>query len=340
MNQVTDEKKEALTKTLAIAGFIAVVVFAVWLAVQIVSVIPSAFSSLASIADVVYNYNNKQEIETSTENTVMNAGESFTITWTDMRKNGTYAFSYACTDGVSVEIRNGGDIATIACDTQVMLGDASTLEVRVSSEKARFVDVPYTITFTAEGEKETISKNSALTIVNASIPASGVVQAPVDEEDSETDTTSASPVTPSKTPVYTAGKPVTVTKYVYVTPTSDPKGKVDLQVTFLGIGTIHGKTFVSASSIDADDQGALQFEVKNVGTKTAEDWSYVAELPSDITYKSGDQKSLKPNERAVITLGFTGIEDDGSEKVSVEVTAKNDVKDSNDEFSKTVKVTD
>jgi hypothetical protein len=342
MNQVTEEKKEAMTKILAIAGFIAVVIFAVWLAVQIVKVIPSAFSSLASIADVVYNYNNKQELEVSTPNSVVNAGDSFTINWTDMRKAGTYSFSYECTDGVSVEVRSNGEINPVACDTDLDLGDVASLELRISSEKFRFVDVPYTITFTETDGEETAAKKSTVTLVNASIPTSGVADNTDPEEPKETPVVSkpvTKPVTTVK-PTYTAGKPITTTKYVYVTPVSDPKGKIDLQVTFLGVGTLVGKTFVPKAVIDADEDGALQFEVKNIGTKTSGEWEYEANLPSDITYASPDQKALKPNERAVITLGFSGISAEGSEKIGVEVTTKNDTKTINNEFTRTIKIVD
>lgn len=339
MNQVSEENKEALTKVLAILGFLAIVILGVWLAVKIVSIIPSAFSSLASIADVVYNYSPNQKLEVATDESVINGGESFTIAWTDMRKEGIYAFSYECADGVSVDIRQNGEIKSVACNTPTELGNVTSLEVRIASEKSRFVDVPYTITFTDKNSTEaSADARSTVTIVNASIPAAGIA---IEEEPKETPRTSAPAPTPTKTktPTYVAGTPTTVTKYVYVTPVSDPKGKIDLQVTFLGVGTLSGKTFTPKSSIDSDDQGALQFEVKNIGTKTSEDWSYEAQLPSDITYKSPDQKALKPNERAVITLGFSGISDEGSEKISVEVTAEDDVKNSNNEFEKTIKIT-
>ncbi len=343
MNQVSEEKKTTLTKVLAILGFLAIIVLAVWLAVKIVSVIPSAFSSLASLADSVYNYDREMKLEVATENSVVNAGEAFTISWTNMRKNGTYTFSYSCIDGVSVDIRDKeGNIEALSCDTPLDLKNATSLEIRVSSEKSRFVDVPYSVTFTENGNEEAVSTgNSTVTIVNATIPTSGIVQ----EEDSETEEETAAPepsktVTTPSTPRYTPGTPIVTKKTIYTMPVSDPNGKIDLQVTFLGVGTISGSTFIKKNSIDIDDQGALQFEVKNIGTKTAEDWDYTAKLPGDITYTSDDQKALKPNERAVITLGFEGLSDDGSEKVSVEVTAKNDVKKSNNEFTQTVKITD
>lgn len=344
MNQVSEEKKESLTKILAILGFLAIIVFAVWLAVQIVRVIPSAFSSLASIAEVVYNYRGEESLEVATQKSVLNAGESFTVSWNDMRGEGTYAFSYACTDGVSVDMRKAdGTIETIACDTQVSLGNATSIELLASSEKTRFIDVSYTITYTKAGKTEVASsKTATVTIVNASIPTNGVAVKTDDEPKQEVEKTPKTEVqeTTPTAQTYTQGTPKKVTKYVYITPVSDPKGDVDLQITFLGVGTIKNGVFLAQTSIDTDDEGALQFEVKNIGTKTAEDWSYEAELPASISYSSGDQKALKPNERAVITLGFEGLTKSGTEIVSVEIEAKGDVKKSNNEFSKTIKVTD
>ena len=56
MNQVSRDQKDQVLKSMAIVGFIAVIIFGVWLAVKIVALMPTAFSSLASIADGVYNY--------------------------------------------------------------------------------------------------------------------------------------------------------------------------------------------------------------------------------------------------------------------------------------------
>lgn len=339
MNQATDEqKKESLTKVFAIAGFLAIIIFAVWLAVQIVSILPNAFSSLASLADSVYNYDRNVGLEVVTEKSVANAGESFTISWTAQRGDGTYAFSYACVEGVSVEIRNkAGEIVAVSCDTVLELANTTSLEIRVQSEKARFVDIPYTITYT-QGDK-TISKNGTITIANATIPTGGIIAT---EEDTETEAPVVSkPTTPAVTtpkPQYVQGTPTTVQKIIYAIPVSDPKGTIDLQVTYLGVGTLTGKTFTPKAVLDVDHQNAVQFEVKNIGTKTAEDWSYEVDLPAKISYKGDDQKALKPNERAVITLGFDGLTKSGTEKISVEVVAKNDVKKSNNEFTKTIKL--
>lgn len=346
MNQGSDEKKLTAAKALAIAGFALVLVFAVWLAVQIVSLIPSAFSSLASLANSIYNYGHDQELIVATEKSMVNSGESFVISWTKLNDEGTYTFTYACADGVTVDVRTNGEIDTIACDTEVALGTETSLEVRATSQEERFVEISYTIAFTrAQEEEAQASARGAVTVVNAAIPTNGVASQDTEDEEEEQDATedeteSEDTSSDDTTPTYTPGTPTTVKKLIYSMPVSDPNGDVDLTVKFLGVGEIKGKTFVPKASIEAGDEGAIQFEIKNIGTKTADDWNYEAVLPSGIHYESKDQKDLKPNERAVITLGFEGIEDDGSEEVRVEVNADDDVKTSNNEFEADVRITD
>lgn len=342
MNQVTIEEKDGLTKTFAIVGFIVLIIFIVWLAVRIVSIIPSAFSSLASLADSVYNYNNPQELVVTSGNSVINAGESFTISWTDMRKDGTYTFAYTCTEGVAVDVKNAeGAIVSLACDTPLELDESTSLEVLIASEKYRFVDIPYTINYMETDETDpTQVATKTITIVNATIPASGVVVVEDTEVEPEITTPTYVAPKPVKKPTYVAPKPQTVEKVTYAIPVSNPNGNIDLVVSFISAGTLNGKIFTPSKTIDADKQGAIQFEVKNTGTKTADIWSYVAHLPADITYTSGDQQALKPNERAVITLGFEGLSKTNTEEFDVKVTAKNDVKVSNNTFEASVKIVD
>ncbi len=335
MNEVTTEEKDGLTKTFAIVGFLVLIIFAVWLAVRIVSIIPSAFSSLASLADSVYNYNGEQELVVATENTVMNAGESFPISWSKMRREGTYTFSYACTEGVAIDVRDTeGAITSLACGTPLTLNGATSLEVLVASEKYRFVDIPYTITYTGKGNTEVdVATTKTVTIVNATIPATGVAvvetPAPVIKPVVSKPAPTVAP-TVTKKPTYVAPKTTKpVSKVVYSLPVSNPNGTIDLQVTITGAGTLSGNTFSRSSSIDVDKTGAIQFAVKNIGTKTADVWSYVANLPGDMTYTSGAQKALKPQEQAIITLGFEGITKTGSEKFNVAVTAQNDISKAN-----------
>ncbi len=336
MEQVPEEKKDALTKTFAIVGFTALTIFIVWFAVQLVGVLPSAFSSLASLADSVYNYDSKQELQVGTSNSVVNAGESFTISWTQMKGVGVYSFSYKCIEGVALDVKNTeGAIVSLNCDTQLTLAQSTSLEVLIASEKFRFVDVPYTITFAKDETAESVkSTTKTITVVNASIPASGVVTAPVV-------TTDPTPVPPTPV-VKPVVKPTTTTvpKVIYGVPVSNPNGIINLQTTYLGAGSLSGSTFVPATKIDMDLKGAIRFEVKNIGTKTATNWSYVAQLPSGITYTSPIQKELKPNERAVITLGFDGLTEDGIETLIVVASAAGDSNTKNNALTVKVEIVD
>ncbi len=347
MNQVTNEQKEAVTKILAIVGFLAAIVLLVFIAVKAVSFIPSAFSSLASIADSVYNYERNPSLEVATPNSVIKSGESFTITWNNIKRPGTYSFSYQCADGVRVEVRNmAGEIMPLTCSEGLTLEkDQTSVDVMIVTDAERFTDVTYRVLFTASDPRlEGLSTESKITVVNATIPTSTVVAnesetTPAKEEVSDTEATPAptAPATPAQ-PV--AGTPTYVEEVIYAIPTSNPNGTIDLRVTLIGIGTLDGKNFTKTQTLEAGEGGALRFSVKNIGTKTSNEWSFKAELPADINYTSGDQKALKPNEEAIITLGFTGTDRTGSEAVGITATTKGDVNTKNNSFSATVNVTD
>ena len=348
MNKVTQEKKDSVTKTLAIIGFISAILFAVYLAVQIVSFMPTAFSSLASIADSVYNYKENQELTIATKNSVVNTGEAFTITWTKMNRPGTYAFSYTCTEGTSLDARDrSGDIVSVNCDTSLNLGDNTSVDVILTSEKKRFIDVPFTIVFVPKDKAdESVRAQSKVTIVNASIPTSGVIDTtnsqtttPTGTDDNGATTVTSDNNNTTDNSGLVAGKPKTVKKIIYALPQSDPNGEIDLQVTYIGVGTLTDTTFTRTATIDKDTQGAFRFEVENIGTKTADVWSYKAKLPSGIDYDAGAQKPLKPAEKAMITIGFEGLTQTGLESFGVEVTAKDDVNAKNNSFTWVVEIT-
>jgi hypothetical protein len=350
---VSEEKKSTFTKVFAIVGFVAIIVLMMWLSVKIVTFVPSAFSSLASIADSVYNYDQDQTLSVSTQKSVINAGEAFTINYEKLSVPGTYTFAYTCTDGVSAEVRNEeGSIVAITCDTIFDISALDSLEVRVASEKTRFTDVAYSLTFTPANEnKEPLLAQGLVTIVNSSMPTAGEVaeetetveEETVTEEESAPGEVAGETTTTAKPPVVT--KPTTpqyqyVEKVTYTTPVSNPNGTIDLQVTYKGVGTVDGKVFKPQASIEVGETGAIQFEVKNNGTKTSNSWTYEALLPSGIEYTSGTQKPLKPQERALITIGFDGISETGTEKFGVELETKQDIQSSNNSFTWAVKIVD
>ena len=116
MNQVTNEQKDQVMNTMAIIGFVAIIIFGVWLAVQIVGLMPQAFSSLASITDGVYNYEDENsELNVATDNSVVNAGTSFLVSWDTITADGLYTFTYNCTDGTSVDVLTQSGLVTATC---------------------------------------------------------------------------------------------------------------------------------------------------------------------------------------------------------------------------------
>lgn len=339
MNDVNQESKTSAIKSLAIIGFVAAIVFFVWLAVQVVRVAPSAFRSLASIAETVYG--TKQPFEMNIDTKVVNAGTPLTITWKEMTKNGTYTFSYRCTEGISAEARDTqGNIMNVACGTPfTVAGDKESFEVMFSSEKQRFTDVPVTLTYTPEGGTAT-EKTDLVTVVNATF-AENPTTPTTPETPATTTPETPTPTTTPKPPVTTQPVPVITTTY----PVSNPNGYTDLRVQYLGIGSFNESTkvFTPTTAIDKDTRGAIRFEVKNIGTKTSSEWRYTTILPNgdNQEYTSPTQEPLKPNERQVVMVAFGDLtQRTGNDTFSVAIAGGNDTNSSNNSFSWTIQIVD
>lgn len=343
MNEVSNESKNAAIKSLAIIGFIVVIVLSVWIAVQVVRFAPTAFSTLASIADGVYGRD--ADFIVATEKNIVNSGDTFAVSWTSLQKDGTYVFTYRCTEGVSAEIRNSeGNIVSVDCEVQLPLAARDqSADVIFTSEKRRFADVPFSIKFIPEGEiVASEEKNQLVTVVNATISQSSdlAVQTEVEKDESEViEENGSEDNTASVIGGTVQTKPVTTTIY----PVSDPNGTTDLQLIYLGIGTFNKNTqlFTPGTEIDNDKRSAVRFEVKNIGTKTSGDWTFSADLLQGYSYNSPSQEPLRPNERAVITLGFDEVTQSvGTQNIVVTVSGGNDINTSNNSFDWAIKVVD
>lgn len=338
---VSDDSKMAAIKTLAIIGFLAGIVVAVWLGVLIVRFVPQAFSTLASLAESLSV--REEAFEVKLDKRIVGSGESFALTWTEMRKTGTYQFSYRCTDGVEGETKNDvGDIITIPCDAWLTLpSEKHTALFVFTSDTKRFVDIPLTLTFTpAHGTHKVYEATELITIVNATIADASL---PPVVATSTPPVTKPATTTPSVKPPVKPAMTQTVPVYTTNFPVSNPNGFTDLEMTYGGVGTYNtgSKNFDTKSSIDNDDRAALRFEVKNIGTKTSGDWTYTIELPGDEDYRSSSQSPLKPQERAVITILFeVGDAKAGTEKIEGEVNGGNDSRSGNNTFEKTIKITE
>jgi hypothetical protein len=88
---------------------------------------------------------------------------------------------------------------------------------------------------------------------------------------------------------------------------SDSSGRVDLKATIIGTGTVDiDGIFSPTSSINVYEQGAIRFSVTNVGSKTSDNWTFNAVLPTYPMhiFHSKSQKALAPGDRIDFTLGF------------------------------------
>lgn len=350
-NMDNRDPKTIIIKLLAIFGFFVTVGLIVWVVVVGVRNAPAAFSSLASIAESIQGYQKVPELTLATEKSIMNSGESFTLSWTDIKKHGSYEFGYQCVEGISLEVRGAsGELVTIPCGGSLSLpGEVHGLFVTISSERSRFIDVPLTLSFVNESGEVVTDTVTAVTIVNATIPLAmreeeieSVAITPEVTKPEMVKEEEVKPVVKPQEPVTPTAPAVPTTREVSVTymPVSIPTGYTDLKVSFLGIGTMDGNTFVPSATYDPDKRSGLRFEVRNIGTKTSGNWSFTANLPEGVIYEAETQAPLKPNEAAVFTLGF-GVDPDTKEdsvKLGVTATEKSDTNKVNNSFTWSVKI--
>jgi hypothetical protein len=349
MNSVNRQKKEVVMRSLAVAGLIALICLIAWLSVQIVRVAPAAFSSLASLAEGISRYEDTLSksdeprdlfIHEAVE--LVDSGNQVNLSWDKPETQGSFTLSYACTDGVTLSVLNEEGVRDLECGLEYSLGDRTEVKVIPESTTKRYVDVTYNVSYNLPENNALHSRGSAiLTITNRDILDTnneGNDDVTFGSDDVITSNeTSSDVVTPTDSNVGTQVN-VPTYQFQYKIPVSNPNGYTDLRATYIGVGTIVNGKFVT-KDLRQDTTGAIQFEVKNIGNKTSAGWTFTVTLPDGTTYNSGKQESLKPNERAVFTIGMqTG--DDDSHTFKVVVTTDNDIVKANNSFSKVVTIKD
>lgn len=333
---MTTPQQSTARRVLSVIGLLALIVLVAWLAISFVRIMPGAIASLASLADSVYHPEQQTpELNVSTQSNIINVSEDVIITWDQTERAGDYTFSYDCNDSgvaLNIELRDN-NIAALECDTPFAANDISSLVLTAESNKKRFVDIVYSLTFTPEDSgQDAVTETKRLTIVNPNISTSVATSTEEEQEEEPEETVTPTPTTPS-TPSQPTGQTNTVSQVIYALPQSDPNGYVDLQARHVGVGELTNNTFIPRGEVATDMQGAFQFAVKNIGTKTASNWSYEATLPNGSTYESGSQVALRPNEEAIITLGFTTYGETGIQTIGAEVSAVGDTRSNNNRYS-------
>lgn len=364
MENTAKNKRGSAIKYFAIATFIGLVVLISWFSVQLVNNMPGAFSSLASLAENIKQYPNSSEtgdseklentLFTVTSNkTLVNSGDLVNISWNTTKTPGSYTFYYECDSGIAMDIiKENEEPRFIGCGKNYNIGNTDSLTLHVESERVRFEDINYTVAFLGTNDiAPRASGSSSFTIINNNIPDELTIsfdeisktdseiaqneETNSEENKTETISENTNPDTSveTETPA-TTNTPIYVQEFTYEIPTSNPNGRTDLSTKFIATGNILSNIFIPGDIYENED-GAIQFEVKNYGTKTSEEWTFSISLPNGGEYVSKEQEPLKPNERAVLTIGFTASEISKYTFV-VEINEPTDKNSANDDFSQTV----
>ena len=143
------------------------------------------------------------------------------------------------------------------------------------------------------------------------------------------------PATQPTKPVYTAPATPTYTR-VQVPSTPNYYGLADLVTTITGVGYLrtNGDTnsFIAASTVPSGYQGAVRFVIANRGTNVSPSWDFRASLPgagNSSDYRSDSQRSLKPGDSIVFTMGFDSTTR-GSDTVRIEADSSDRISESNE----------
>lgn len=313
--------KDTVSAVVGVILIVLAVIFLAWLAVMTIRAIPSAFQSLAGIADELYGRESADTLTVAHDRNIVNSGETVMITWSDLGIDGTYAFSYECVDGVSIEVKDAdGSIVSVGCGDAFRLpSDETSATLFITSTTDRFADVTYTISFTPENTRRHIGAQTAntLTAINPRIPIGGLAAA--DEAPRETSTTETERVT---APLPYTGSPEPRTRVVETTLPSDLSVEID------AIGVLDGGVFRSTNHLTKDVRNAVRFTVTNTGGVSSAVWGYTVRLSDGGTYIEAENSPLASREFETIILTLPPVTDDDS--VTIDVTlAVNDPRANN-----------
>lgn len=365
--QVTIEHRSkverALTRALAVVGVIAIVIIVIWAGFMVVRSLPTAVTALQNAAvglTQIFVPKKEEAIALSMNTLVARAGAPYTISWAHegVATGGTYALTYSCRDGLSIESPNSdGTYQNAFCDTPFNFARSSN-EIRIvpASTLNRYLDVPMTISYFPEGTSvPTVQKTFVMTIENPSVSVSpsttGTIVAtttPSTGTSVTTPTTTTRPSTGTTRPTgtgITAGERTDNTYQIPGTGVStpgsttakpiNPNGKPDLAVNVLQTGYIDSATnkFVAASPVKRSDRVAVRFEIENKGNNVSDSWMFSAILPTypPFIFQSQTQQKLNPGEKIEYTLGFDKVTTGNSVDLKIFADQSLKINESNEE---------
>ncbi len=160
-------------------------------------------------------------------------------------------------------------------------------------------------------------------------------------------------ITNTNTPVKTNSNPTvntsvtsnTKTTYSNIQVQKTYYGKPDLQITLIGTGIIDPASgqFTLTNYAGFNDEIAIRFEVKNIGTNISGPWKLRINTPSRTTpyYDSAYQTSIKPGDRIIFTTSFNSPTATGINTAYITadpLNVVNEISESNNQITVPIKI--
>lgn len=300
VHSYVEPRASLVSNTLAIVGFIIVIVIVLWGLFHIARLgvpwLSSLFGDRAASIQV-------------TAPASVTSGVPFTVSWKySTSEKGTYAFLYQCKDIAHFQSSVGGAVMTIPCGAAFTLPAANnSLLLTPQLSGTASTSVPLSIVFipsatsTSSGQATKQVQGNATVIVN---PAT---------------TPPATPPPATTTPPMQ--QPTTTPPVVQNPPAS--AGPADLSVQILSVVP------------DGAGGGIATFDIGNDGLSATGVYSFTAQLPMEggRLYSSQPQASLAPGDHVVNTLRFSQAAS-GIFSVVVDAGTKNEARTDNNYASR------
>lgn len=299
--------KSILGKILFVVGIIIILII---LASLIIRFVPKIFGGLANIGSSIENILGKNEISVTTSDISLENGERFVVSWeSNINKTGLYNISHNCVDNVTVDIETTVGVRRMICGDTFTLGSSEgsvTLIANLNKENS-FSDIPVSINFVDENNKEIATGTVVVTIQNGDPNAgTGISAQPIENISEETTDTNTQSNTRTSTQ------------------TSQPRS-----VVYTNVAT--GPADLAIANISAIGNNRVSFTATNRGGRSTGVWFFTYTTPTNPkeTITSPLQMSLGPNQSILYTVTFAA-KSAGNQNVVVQLDPNNSISESSE----------
>lgn len=306
---------ESSMKSLSIVGLIAVLAV---ISYGLVKATPAIIRGIASAAVSLSSvFIPAEKLTVASDTYTIASGGQFTLKWnldttSTTPVGGSYTISYPCMDGVHLEAAGHGSSDIVFCNTVFhFLNDNNSLTLSGFSTKGATVNLPVTVYFTRNQESSPSTQATATITITGETSADAVKPPVKPSTNANTGNTSSNATTGGLNGTFQTSQIEQIPGTGVANAASNPNGNIDLTANILETGYIDKTTlaFVAAKEVKPDQRAAIRFEIVNLGSKAAKDWTFAAVLPTfpGYIFQSNTQQTLMPGDRVQFTLGFDSI---------------------------------